>query len=331
MKFSINSYYNTIDGGYIVKKGAIDPVFSIVDSVIPVFLQKYPDLQLEPEIWQVVSTVDNRSPFKNGLFSFITIGGVHLHPGNIYYDSLLQGLSGVQNGCLISESIALRYAKKTGDTITVNNHELKVSGIYKTGSFYLDCAIIMDFNVIRSYISIADDKVSSYYISSDTIFDFNTLKNDIDINLPDYELKNANVFSEDFKGVIDTVKNFSLTILVIIFVFIIMIFINTTSIILKEYESDIYIMLREGWGRKDLFGLYFSILIAALFVSVITSLILYEVYSLYSKLIFAQGDVFPFAHFLMAIIFSIASLTVSLLYGLIKLSVKSPVGQGGIS
>lgn len=91
LRRSISVYYSKIDGSYLVKKGAIDPVFSIIDKKLPHDLEGFNNIHYYPEIWQIASTVENKSPLSDGLFSFITIGGVTLSEDSIYYNSIIKG------------------------------------------------------------------------------------------------------------------------------------------------------------------------------------------------------------------------------------------------
>lgn len=180
----------------------------------------------------------------------------------------------------------------------------------------------MDYSFILNYISFPDDKVSCFFVKSDDKKSYE-IQQDLLIE-SDYELKNANMFSSEFKGIISTVDMFSSIIMSIILIFISIIFYNTSSIVIKDYHYEILILLREGGLRTDIFLFFFKLFIISFSVSVINALCLFALfYYLSDFLMFLKGTL-SFIHFITAIFFSLLSLILSLFVNIIRVPVRNP-------
>ena len=69
--------------------------------------------------------------------------------------------------CVISRAIGEEVHKVVGDIMRVNGRDLKVIGIYHSGSLLIDVNVVMDIGVVREMGRIASDSVSCFYVEGD--------------------------------------------------------------------------------------------------------------------------------------------------------------------
>ncbi len=171
---AVGSTLERIPGLVAMQRGAPIPLFSTLPRSWTEELEAIPGVRaVSPECWVRVNVIDGKmvvSPPRLLCGSEI-VRRNRLNIGT-YRDDIIEGryLEEQDVGtlhCVISKSIAEEHNKKVGDSIEVNGQQLKIVGIYFTGSILLDVAIIMDANRFRQLTHFNDQAVSSFYIEQD--------------------------------------------------------------------------------------------------------------------------------------------------------------------
>ncbi len=171
---AVGNTLNRVPGFVAMQRGAPIPLFSTLPREWTEELEKIPGVRaVSPECWVRANVIDGKmiiSPPRLLCGSDI-VRRNRLNIG-VYRDDIIEGRYlqkedvGTLN-CVISKPIAQEHNKKVGDLIEVNGQQLKIVGIYFTGSILLDVAIIMDANRFRELARFDDQSVSSFYIEQD--------------------------------------------------------------------------------------------------------------------------------------------------------------------
>lgn len=168
---SVTQTFGKISGIVAMQPGAPIPLFSRIPRAWGDEIKQIPGVSIvNPEIWSRVNIIDGKPVVSPPRFLFGTDlpTRTRLQHG-IYRDAIYEGrfLDLSDRGKLnavVSRQIAEQHQKQVGDSIEVNGQNLKIIGLYETGSILLDVAIILDIDVVREITRFDPDSVSCFYI-----------------------------------------------------------------------------------------------------------------------------------------------------------------------
>jgi putative ABC transport system permease protein len=125
---------------------------------------------VSPEIWSRANVIEGKAIISPPRFLFGTDLPTRLAlKHGVYSEDIVAGrfLAVEDRGKLnavISRPIAEEFHKGVGDTLNVGGYDVKIVGIYYSGSLLLDVAIILDIDEVRRMSRFGADEVSAYYI-----------------------------------------------------------------------------------------------------------------------------------------------------------------------
>ncbi len=125
---------------------------------------------VSPEIWTRANVIDGKTIISPPRFLFGTDLPTRLAlKHGIYSEDVVAGrfLTESDHGTLnavVSRPIAEEFHKWVGDKLNVGGYDLKIVGVYYSGSLLLDVAIILDIDEARRISRFGSDEVSAYYI-----------------------------------------------------------------------------------------------------------------------------------------------------------------------
>ena len=171
---AVSDAFGEMDGLNVIQPGAPIPLFSTLPADWEEEIREIPGVRVvSSELWQRVNLLNGKlivSPprFLCGV-DLTTRGSLEY---DIYAETLLEGrfLSeediGTSNA-VVSRSITDEFDIHVGDTITINNADATVVGVYETGSILLDVAIFMDAGFIRNAMRFDPESVSDFYVEAE--------------------------------------------------------------------------------------------------------------------------------------------------------------------
>lgn len=180
----VGNTLNRVPGLVAMQRGAPIPLFSTLPEAWLEELEEIPGVRaVSPESWARANVIEGevvvspprllcgtdilrRNQLETGIYREDIVAGRYLDAEDI----------GTRN-CVVSRQIAEEHGKQIGDTLEVNGYDLKIVGLYYTGSLLLDVAIIIDDGPFREMARFDASTVSSFYIErDDTVTDEEILK-----------------------------------------------------------------------------------------------------------------------------------------------------------
>jgi putative ABC transport system permease protein len=163
--------FGRIKGLVAMQPGSPVPLFSRLPSSWGAEIASVPGVGIvSPEIWSRANVIEGKAIISPPRFLFGTDLPTRLAlKHGIYSEDMVAGrfLTVDDRGKLnavISRPIAEEFHKGVGDTLNVGGYEVKIVGIYYSGSLLLDVAIILDIDEVRRMSRFGGDEVSAYYI-----------------------------------------------------------------------------------------------------------------------------------------------------------------------
>ncbi len=258
---SVKEYYTRLDGIYLVKKGSVDPLFSVIPAGLETKIAQIKGVKaVTPEVWALASTVNNRNTFGGGMFSFGLIGGVDpvatlKHTGGgVYFQGIKSGKiieAGDSNTCLLSKKSAALYRKKVGDSLEMDGQNYKVKGLYETGSVFLDNAIIIRLNEAKIRYG-REGQVSSYCVSLLPGYKEEDVSKSLLTTFPDAGIRRNSTWMDDYKGILGDVGSFVDAIAFFAIAICIIVVLNTMISNIQDRKRDLGILTAEGWNISDM-------------------------------------------------------------------------------
>ena len=171
---AVNDAFGQMDGLNVIQPGAPIPLFSTLPRAWGDEIREVPGVRVvSAEVWQRINILNGTMIVSPPRF----LCGIDLETreklvSDIYASSLVEGrfLSGSDAGtsnAVISQAIADEFQIRLGDTITINNADATVVGIYETGSILLDVAIFMAEGFVRDVTRFDPESVSDYYVEAE--------------------------------------------------------------------------------------------------------------------------------------------------------------------
>lgn len=170
---AVSDAFGEMDGLNVIQPGAPIPLFSTLPADWEEEIQRIPGVRVvSAELWQRVNLLNGTlivSPPRFLCGADLTTRGSLEY--DIYAETLVEGrfLSvddiGTSNA-VVSRSIADEFDVHLGDTITINNSDATVVGVYETGSILLDVAVFMDSGFVRNATRFDPESVSDFYVEA---------------------------------------------------------------------------------------------------------------------------------------------------------------------
>jgi putative ABC transport system permease protein len=259
----VNISLSKIEGLVVIRKDSLDPILSKLPASLEEKIEAIPQVSVvAPEIWELAPRVEGRNTLLEGMFTAQAIFGTEpakyskLKGGGLYGRHMKEGkfLEPGEEGSLvtvISRRTAERFAKKVGDKISIGNQVFTIKGIYDTGVFFLDAALIMPIQVARQKHLIPPDVVSNFFVDVKDVSDIAAAEAAIERLSPDIDAKNTSEWSADFSAVAFNLDAFLLAIASIGVVVGTIGILNTMLMSVTERVAEIGILKANGWQKKD--------------------------------------------------------------------------------
>jgi putative ABC transport system permease protein len=163
--------FGRIKGLVAMQPGSPIPLFSRLPAGWGAEIASVPGVGIvSPEIWSRANVIEGKTIVSPPRFLFGTDLPTRLAlKHGIYSEDMVAGRfltiddRGKMNA-VVSRPIAEEFHKWVGDTLSVGGYDVKIVGIYYSGSLLLDVAIILDINEVRRMSRFGADEVSAYYI-----------------------------------------------------------------------------------------------------------------------------------------------------------------------
>lgn len=170
----VTNTLNRVPGLVAMQRGAPIPLFSTLPASWADEIRELPGVRVVvTECWARANVIDGTvivSPPR--LLCGADIESRNKLNTTVYKQDITDGrfLTNEDIGttnCVVSEDIAGQFDKGIGDVLEINGYEMKIVGIYKTGSLLLDVAILLDIGAFRRVARFDANSVSSMYIEQD--------------------------------------------------------------------------------------------------------------------------------------------------------------------
>src|SRR5580698_10431869 len=163
--------FGRIKGLVAMQPGSPIPLFSRLPAGWGAEIASVPGVGIvSPEIWSRANVIEGKTIVSPPRFLFGTDLPTRLAlKHGIYSEDMVAGrfLTIDDRGKLnavVSRPIAEEFHKGLVDTLNVGGYDVKIVGIYYSGSLLLDVAIILDIDEVRRMTRFGADEVSAYYI-----------------------------------------------------------------------------------------------------------------------------------------------------------------------
>jgi putative ABC transport system permease protein len=163
--------FGRIKGLVAMQPGAPVPLFSRLPASWGTDIARVAGVGIvSPEIWTRANVIEGKTIISPPRFLFGADLPTRLAlKHGIYSEDIVAGrfLTESDHGTLnavVSRPIAEEFHKGVGDKLNVGGYDLKIVGVYYSGSLLLDVAIILDIDEARRISRFGSDEVSAYYI-----------------------------------------------------------------------------------------------------------------------------------------------------------------------
>jgi putative ABC transport system permease protein len=167
----VEDTFGRVKGLVAMQPGSPIPLFSRLPARWGAEIASVPGVGIvSPEIWTRANVIEGKTIVSPPRFLFGTDLPTRLAlKHGIYSEDIVAGrfLTVGDRGKLnavVSRPIAEEFHKWVGDTLNVGGYDVKIVGIYYSGSLLLDVAIILDIDEVRRMSRFGADEVSAYYI-----------------------------------------------------------------------------------------------------------------------------------------------------------------------
>lgn len=154
-----------------VVKSQGDPVFSRLDASLVDELDAFPGVQVAvPMVMGAPGLIDGEA----FTFGNIRVVGIdfarqaHARSSG-FSGELVEGTDiepGDKGVAIIGKGLKDSLDKFTGQSISVNNHKMRIIGVYSSGSDFLDSSIVVPIKDAREIFSFPQDKVSAFLLEA---------------------------------------------------------------------------------------------------------------------------------------------------------------------
>lgn len=277
LRRSVQSTLAHVEGLVVIKRNSLDPIFSRLPVTHADVIRAIPGvLHVVPELWEIAPSVEGQTTLTQGMFGAVAVFGINpvtdarYAGGGIYQRHLREGRF-LQPGDLgqpvavASRSVARRFEKNLGDRLRVADHDFQIVGLYDTGSIFLDAALVIPIDVLRSRQMVRQDAVSNFYVELAEPQALERVRLDIERLLPDVEANSGPIWEQKFSGILGEIELY-LTIVSSIAILVGTIgILNTMLMSVTERVPEFGILRANGWTRGEVLRLvlYESVLLGA--------------------------------------------------------------------
>ncbi|MHC4779732.1 MAG: ABC transporter permease [Planctomycetota bacterium] len=267
MRHSVSSALSKVEGIAVILKGSADPLFSVVPMTL---VERIAALEgtrvVTPEIWGIVAQLDGQSPLTKGWFSAAAFSGMDparvekIDGGGVYGRAIRSGRflrKGDRSVAVMSRKLADEYGKRLGGTLNLNGREFTLTGIYETGSLFLDQTIIIPIEDARTLKNMRADAASAIYVEvgDTTETGMRAVAGKIEALMPGIEAKTKYDWHEEFGSILGNLDAFfsaqsgyiaSLGVIIVLL---------TMTMSVMERTREFGILKAVGWTRRDVMRL----------------------------------------------------------------------------
>jgi putative ABC transport system permease protein len=167
----VEDTFGRVKGLIAMQPGSPIPLFSRLPASWGAEIADLPGVGIvSPEIWSRANVIEGKTIVSPPRFLFGTDLPTRLAlKHGIYSEDIVAGRFLTENdhgklNAVVSRPIAEEFHKGVGDTLNVGGYDVKIVGIYYSGSLLLDVTIILDIDEVRRMTRFGADEVSAYYI-----------------------------------------------------------------------------------------------------------------------------------------------------------------------
>ncbi|MBI3099350.1 MAG: ABC transporter permease [Planctomycetes bacterium] len=259
----------SVPGIVVMQKNSIDPIFSSIPARHLGEIESVPGVAaVMPELWRVemsiehTMTLDLGMPFTApALFGLDPDRAERFPRMGVYTRTVKEGRwlkSGDTRVCCISTLIAGHFKKRLGDTLHIRETPFQIVGVYDTGQFILNVAIIVPIEAARELTGADPAAVSSFYIEAHDARDLPAIEREIEKRLPDVSAMTMNELTGQFEkmmGLVDLLLVCISSVAVIVGAIGV---VNTMLMSVMERIAEFGILKANGWTNGDVVRLVLS-------------------------------------------------------------------------
>ncbi|MSR59393.1 MAG: ABC transporter permease [Planctomycetaceae bacterium] len=171
---TVSTTFGKVPGLTVMQPGAPIPLFSRIPAGWGDEIRAVKGVHVvHPEVWSRAHVIDGKPTISPPRFLF----GSDLKQADrlrysVYREGIKEGraLTAADRGthnALVSRAIAEEFKKTIGETLRVDGRDCEIVGIYEAQSLFLDVAIILDIDLVRSMARVGPESVSNFYVEPD--------------------------------------------------------------------------------------------------------------------------------------------------------------------
>ncbi|QDU35927.1 ABC transporter permease YtrF precursor [Maioricimonas rarisocia] len=192
----VRSTFELIPGLLVQQRGAPVPIFSVLPSSWQSELEEIDGVSVvNPEVLARVNVIDGKTIISppRFLLGFDIESRLRLRRG-VYCEQIEKGrfLEPDDRGSfniVVSRQIAEEFEKGVNDTLRVNGYDMRIVGVYHSGSLLLDVNVLADIETVRRMARFDPDSVSCFYLETEDDVDQEVLQQRIEQQFADRSLQ----------------------------------------------------------------------------------------------------------------------------------------------
>ncbi|MBI3267597.1 MAG: ABC transporter permease [Planctomycetes bacterium] len=269
LKASVSQTLSMIEGLVVLKRDSMDPILSKLPEPYGKRIAAIPGVRaVVPEVWELAPSVNGQNTLAAGLMSALAIFGVdpaeraRLSAGGVYSNRknwrkgrFLEVGDAGRLVVVISQEVARRYKKDVGDALLIGKESYEIIGIYETGAKFLDVALILPMDVVRSRHLVRADVVSNFYVELSDRSRLAEVKQEIERVLPDVDAKDTAQWNNEFNGLVANLDLFLIVVSSIAVMVGTVGILNTMLMSVLDRVAEFGILRANGWTAWDVMRL----------------------------------------------------------------------------
>lgn len=258
----VSNTLESVPGIVVMQKNCVDPIFSSVPASHLAEIEAVPGVRaVMPELWRIEPSIEGTRTMNLGMpFSMPALFGIDPERAEkfptlgVYGKSVQEGrwiASGDTHACVVSTLIARHFKKRLGDTLRIRETPFTIVGIYATGKFILDVAIIVPIEAARELVGTHSTRLSSFYLEASDPADLPRIEQAIEERFPDVEAMSMSELSGQFEqmmGFVDVLLICISSVAVIVGAIGV---VNTMLMSVSERIAEFGILKANGWTSGD--------------------------------------------------------------------------------
>ncbi|MFG0331987.1 MAG: ABC transporter permease [Maioricimonas sp. JB049] len=192
----VRSTFELIPGLLVQQRGAPVPIFSVLPASWQSELEQFDGVSVvNPEVLARVNVIDGKTIISppRFLLGFDIESRLQLRRG-VYCEQMEKGrfleLADRDTfNIVVSRQIADEFEKSVNDTLQINGYDMRIVGIYHSGSLLLDVNVLADIGTVRRIARFDPDSVSCFYLETEDGADQKVLQQRIEEQFADRTLR----------------------------------------------------------------------------------------------------------------------------------------------